>query len=235
MLASATAEPPLEPPEIAVRAPTGCGSCPCTWLTEVMPQANSWVCVLPTRIAPAARARRSASASAAGTWSREHRRAVGRADARGVEEVLAPRAAARRAGPAARPGGRRASAASASSPRAVEAERREGAEALERAPIRSATSRTASTGEASPRRVARRAARRAGRDSRPLMPPERPRRPGRGARSRSRISRVERRGVRRRRRRRGRRSPARRPSCSRSPAACRTRGRAASTCGGRRP
>ncbi len=68
-VASATAEPPLEPPETSAGS-HGLRLVPMPWLTEVMPHANSWVCVLPTRIAPAARARRSTSASAAGTCSR---------------------------------------------------------------------------------------------------------------------------------------------------------------------
>ena len=68
-VASATADPPLEPPEMRSGA-HGLRLVPMPSLTDEMPQANSWVCVLPTRIAPAARARRSASASAAGTWSR---------------------------------------------------------------------------------------------------------------------------------------------------------------------
>jgi hypothetical protein len=63
---SATAEPPLEPPG------TRSGSCgfrhggKCA-LTEVMPQANSCVSVLPTTIAPASRARATTHASAFGT------------------------------------------------------------------------------------------------------------------------------------------------------------------------
>ena len=67
-VASATAEPPLEPPG------TRAGSCgfrhggKCG-LTLVMPHANSCVSVLPTTIAPASFARRTNSASASGTWS----------------------------------------------------------------------------------------------------------------------------------------------------------------------
>ena len=54
--ASATAEPPLEPPDIRLGA-HGLRLEPMSGLTDVIPQANSCVCVLPTRIAPAARAR----------------------------------------------------------------------------------------------------------------------------------------------------------------------------------
>src|SRR3954451_13720543 len=66
-VASATAEPPLEPPgtrsgSYGLRHGGKCG------LTLVMPQANSWVSVLPTTIAPASLALRTAAASAAGTW-----------------------------------------------------------------------------------------------------------------------------------------------------------------------
>ena len=66
-VASATAEPPLEPPGTrfgshGLRHGGKCG------LTLVMPHANSCVSVLPTTIAPASRARRTAAASARGTW-----------------------------------------------------------------------------------------------------------------------------------------------------------------------
>src|SRR3954470_13284774 len=66
-VASATALPPLEPPGTrsgshGFRHGGKCG------LLEVIPQANSCVSVLPTTIAPASRARRTAGASALGTW-----------------------------------------------------------------------------------------------------------------------------------------------------------------------
>ena len=65
--ASATAEPPLDPPEMRSRA-HGLWVVPIDSLTDVIPHAHSWVWVLPTRTAPARRARLSASASATGTW-----------------------------------------------------------------------------------------------------------------------------------------------------------------------
>ena len=66
-VASATPEPPLDPPGTRVgshglRQVSKCG------LVEVMPHANSCVSVLPITIAPASLARRTASASALGTW-----------------------------------------------------------------------------------------------------------------------------------------------------------------------
>jgi hypothetical protein len=64
--ASTTADPPLEPPDTRSRA-HGLRAEPIASFTEVIPHANSCVCVLPTRIAPAARARRTASASRSGT------------------------------------------------------------------------------------------------------------------------------------------------------------------------
>ena len=68
-------------------------------LTLVMPHANSCVSVLPTTIAPASRARSHRRASAFGTWPGEDARAVGRAHARGVEQVLdGERQALQRAG-----------------------------------------------------------------------------------------------------------------------------------------
>ena len=65
-VASATAEPPLDPPEMRSGA-QGLRLVPIASLTEVIPHANSCVWVLPTKIAPAPRARRTASASASGT------------------------------------------------------------------------------------------------------------------------------------------------------------------------
>ncbi len=64
--ASAAAEPPLEPP--ATRSGSrGLRTVPSASLIELKPQANSCVAVLPSTIAPAARTRRTASASRAGT------------------------------------------------------------------------------------------------------------------------------------------------------------------------
>ena len=55
-----------------------------------MPQANSCVCVLPTRIAPAARARRDRLGVARRDVRVEHRRAVRGSHALRVEQVLDP-------------------------------------------------------------------------------------------------------------------------------------------------
>src|SRR5919197_5093348 len=63
--ASATADPPLDPPEIRF-GDQGFRGVPMRGLTDVMPQANSCVEVLPTRIPPASRVRRTAAASVAG-------------------------------------------------------------------------------------------------------------------------------------------------------------------------
>ena len=60
--ASTTADPPLEPPETRSVA-QGLRADPSRSFTDVIPHANSCVCVFPTRTAPAARARRIASAS----------------------------------------------------------------------------------------------------------------------------------------------------------------------------
>ena len=60
--ASATAEPPLDPPGVRARS-YGLAVRP----SIVRPHANGWVVVLPSTMAPASRARRTASASASGT------------------------------------------------------------------------------------------------------------------------------------------------------------------------
>ena len=67
-VASATPEPPLEPPGTRSRSHglRQVGKC---GLVEVIPQANSCVSALPITIAPASFARRTASASVVGTWS----------------------------------------------------------------------------------------------------------------------------------------------------------------------
>ncbi len=64
--ATAAADPPLEPP--AMRdASQGFAVRPKCGLTVVMPQANSWVLVLPTTSAPAARSAATAGASRSGS------------------------------------------------------------------------------------------------------------------------------------------------------------------------
>src|SRR5262249_15901080 len=64
--ASATAEPPLEPPEMRSSAHGLCVD-PIRGLTEEIPQANPCVCVFPITPAPASRARATAVASRSGT------------------------------------------------------------------------------------------------------------------------------------------------------------------------
>ena len=66
--ASATPEPPLDPPGMRDGS-HGLRLDPTDSLTDVMPQANSCVWVLPTRMPPAARTAASAAASRSGTCS----------------------------------------------------------------------------------------------------------------------------------------------------------------------
>jgi hypothetical protein len=66
--ASPAAPPPVEPP--ALRAGSqGLRVRPKTGLKVLPPAANSGVFVFPTTSAPAARSRRTTSASSPGTWS----------------------------------------------------------------------------------------------------------------------------------------------------------------------
>ena len=67
-VASAAAEPPLEPPAVRSRF-HGLRVAPKTALTVFGPNANSGVFVLPMTMAPAARRRSTTSASSSGTWS----------------------------------------------------------------------------------------------------------------------------------------------------------------------
>ena len=67
-VASAAAEPPLEPPAVRARS-HGLRVAPNTALTVLGPNANSGVLVLPSTMAPAARSRWTTSASSSGTWS----------------------------------------------------------------------------------------------------------------------------------------------------------------------
>src|SRR5437870_10121506 len=67
-VASAAAEPPLEPPAVSARF-HGLRVAPKTALVVLGPKANSGVFVLPRMMAPASRRRRTTSASASGTWS----------------------------------------------------------------------------------------------------------------------------------------------------------------------
>ena len=67
-VASATAEPPLDPPDMRSGA-HGLWALPIKKLTELIPHANSWVWALPIRIPPASRTLRTAAASRSGTWS----------------------------------------------------------------------------------------------------------------------------------------------------------------------
>ena len=66
-VASAAAEPPLEPPAVRARF-QGLRVAPKTAFTVLGPNANSGVLVLPITIAPAARRRSTTSASSSGTW-----------------------------------------------------------------------------------------------------------------------------------------------------------------------
>ena len=101
--ASTTAEPPLEPPETRSSA-HGLRAEPISSLTEVMPHANSCVCVLPTRIAPGVARPPDRLGVARRDVRVEHRRAVRRAHALRVEQVLdAERDPLERAGLASRP------------------------------------------------------------------------------------------------------------------------------------
>src|SRR5262249_1515011 len=68
--ASATAAPPLLPPQVFVRS-YGFSVGPNTGLNVCEPAPNSVVFVLPTTIAPAARSFATIAASASGTWSRK--------------------------------------------------------------------------------------------------------------------------------------------------------------------
>ena len=66
-VASAAAEPPLEPPAVRARF-QGLRVAPKTSFTVFGPNANSGVLVLPITIAPAARSRWTTRASSSGTW-----------------------------------------------------------------------------------------------------------------------------------------------------------------------
>jgi hypothetical protein len=65
-VASAAAEPPLEPPAVRARF-QGLRVAPKTALTVLGPKANSGVLVLPTTMAPAAFSRSTTRPSASGT------------------------------------------------------------------------------------------------------------------------------------------------------------------------
>jgi hypothetical protein len=67
-VASAAAEPPLDPPAVRARF-HGLRVAPKTAFTVFGPKANSGVLVLPSTMAPAFRSRSTTSASASGTWS----------------------------------------------------------------------------------------------------------------------------------------------------------------------
>src|SRR5439155_14681650 len=78
--ASATAAPPLLPPQVFVTS-YGFRVAPKTVLNVCEPAPNSGVLVLPSVMAPARRMRVTMSASCVGTWSRQNRepRVVGSA------------------------------------------------------------------------------------------------------------------------------------------------------------
>jgi hypothetical protein len=65
-VASAAADPPLEPPAVRARF-HGLRVAPNTAFTVLGPKANSGVLVLPSTMAPAARRRSTTSASTSGT------------------------------------------------------------------------------------------------------------------------------------------------------------------------
>ena len=65
-VASAAAEPPLEPPDVSARF-QGLRVAPNTAFTVFGPNANSGVFVLPITMAPAARSRCTTRASSSGT------------------------------------------------------------------------------------------------------------------------------------------------------------------------
>ena len=85
--ASATAAPPLEPPQVRDTS-HGLRVAPNTGLNVCEPAPNSGVLVLPTVMAPASRSRSTMIASSSGTKSRNSGRAEGRADALGDGEIL---------------------------------------------------------------------------------------------------------------------------------------------------
>ncbi len=86
-VATALAEPPLEPPVTRVSS-SGWRVAPKPESSLVVPKANSWRLVLPTSTAPAWRRRVVTVASAAATPAHAHARTGRRDDAGFVDEVL---------------------------------------------------------------------------------------------------------------------------------------------------
>ena len=86
-VASATAAPPLLPPQVLVRS-YGFSVDPNTGLNVCEPAPNSGVFVLPTTIAPARRRRSTSSESSDGTKSLVNRRAERRPDPSGRLQIL---------------------------------------------------------------------------------------------------------------------------------------------------
>ena len=86
-VASATAAPPLLPPQVLLRS-CGLSVAPNTGLNVCDPAPNSGVLVLPTQIAPACRSRSTVSESSAGHEVLEDRRSERRPDPVGRLQIL---------------------------------------------------------------------------------------------------------------------------------------------------
>ena len=86
---TADPDPLLDPPSRrGVRAQPGCAAFPMRWLVPQPPNANSTVCVLPSRIIPASSSARTYSAVAPACHPRAGARAIGRESAGHVDDIL---------------------------------------------------------------------------------------------------------------------------------------------------